>query len=191
MAKVRLNPILEKVRGQVGDLVFKRSGEQMIIARKPDFSDRQLSEAQVAVQERFRQAALYGKMVMADPDTKQLYDAAAKAKGQPVFSLTIADFFNAPSVAEVDMANYSGKVGDPIVVKARDDFQVAGVTVNLADADGTVLESGEAVQTPANSGRWLYTATAAIATGTQVRVLVTATDRPGGTGSSEAQKTIS
>jgi len=45
MAKVRLNPILEQVRGKVGDLVFKRSGEEVIISRKPDFSERQLSEA--------------------------------------------------------------------------------------------------------------------------------------------------
>ncbi len=96
MAKVRLNPILEQVRGKVGDLVFKRSGEGVIISRKPDFSERQLSEAQTAAQERFRQAALYGKMVMADPQTKKLYEDAAKAKGQPLFSLTVADF---PSTA--------------------------------------------------------------------------------------------
>ena len=190
MAKVRLNPILEQVLGQVGELVFKRSGERVILARKPDFSDRQASEAQLAAQERFRQAALYGKMVMADPDTKQLYGEAARGKGQPVFSLTVADFFNAPSVDEVDMANYSGKAGDPIVVMAHDDFEVAAVKVSLSDAEGEALESGDALQTPPNSGRWIYTATATIASGAQVRVLVTATDRPGGMGLAEAQKTI-
>ena len=36
MARVKLNPILEQVRGQVGDLVFKRYGEGVIISRKPD-----------------------------------------------------------------------------------------------------------------------------------------------------------
>ena len=190
MAKVRLNPILEQVRGKVGELVFKRSGDQVIISRKADLSEHEATEAQLAVRERFRQATLYGKMILADPDTRQLYEAAAKSKGKPVFSLTIADFFNAPSVDEVDMANYTGKAGDSIVVKAHDDFQVAGVTVSLSDADGTAIESGEALQSPPNSGRWVYTATTTIATGTQVRVLVTATDRPGGTGSSEAQKTI-
>lgn len=97
MAKVRLNPILEQVRGQVGDLVFKRSGEQVIITRKADLSDHQPTGPQLAAQERFRQAALYGKMVMVDPVTKQVYEAAAKTKGQPLFSLTIADFFNARS----------------------------------------------------------------------------------------------
>ena len=32
MAKVKLNPILEQIRGQVGDLVFKRYGEKTVIS---------------------------------------------------------------------------------------------------------------------------------------------------------------
>lgn len=190
MAKVRLNPILEQVRGKVGDLVFKRSGDQVIISRKADLSEHQPTGPQLAAQERFRQAALYGKMVMVDPVTKQVYEEAAKTKGQPLFSLTIADFFNAPAVDEVNMANYSGKVGDQIVIMAHDDFEVAGVTVSLSDADGVSIENGDALQSPPKSGRWVYTATAAVSAGTQVRVLVTATDHPGGIGVAEAQKTL-
>jgi len=34
MARVKLNPILEGMRGQVGDLVFKRYGDGVIISRK-------------------------------------------------------------------------------------------------------------------------------------------------------------
>lgn len=190
MAKVRLNPILEQVRGKVGDLVFKRSGDHVIISRKADLSEHQPTGPQLAAQERFRQAALYGKMVMVDPETKQVYEEAAKTKGQPLFSLTIADFFNAPAVDEVNMANYSGKVDDQIVIMAHDDFEVAGVTVSLSDADGVSIENGDALQSPPKSGRWVYTATAAVPAGTQVRVLVTATDHPGGTGVAEAQKTL-
>jgi hypothetical protein len=63
MAKVRLNPILEQLRGQVGDLVFKRYGKRVIISRKPDVEGQEWSEAQTAHRERFRQAAIYGKMV--------------------------------------------------------------------------------------------------------------------------------
>lgn len=190
MAKVKLNPVLEQVRGQVGDLVFKRSGEDVIIARKPDFSDRQLTEAQIAAQERFRQAALYGKLVMADPDTRKLYEDAARAKHQPMFSLTIADFFNAPSVDEVDLTGYNGQVGNPIVVLAHDDFEVCAVHVALSDAEGNSIESGEAIEEPVKSGRWVYTATTAVAAGTQVRILITAKDRPGSMGSSETEKTL-
>lgn len=67
MAKVKLNPILEQIRGQVGDLVFKRYGDETIISRKPDMSDLEPSAAQLAAQNRFRQAALYGKMVTLAP----------------------------------------------------------------------------------------------------------------------------
>ena len=107
---------------------------------------------------------------MADPETKAIYEEAAKAKGKPVFSLTVADFFNAPSVDEVDLSAYTGAVGDAIVVRASDDFDVVGVNVALTDAEGNAIESGEATETPPNSGRWVYAATAAVDTGTTVRI---------------------
>jgi len=190
MAKVRLNPILEQIRGQVGDLVFKRYGEEVVISRKPDLSGVEPSEAQLAARERFRQAALYGKMVMADPETKTIYEEAAKAKGKPVFSLTVADFFNAPSVDEADLSGYSGAAGDEILIRASDDFEVMGVSVQITDAGGGEIEHGEAVETPADSGRWVYAATANVPTGTTVRIAVTALDRPGGVAEAEEEKTV-
>ena len=190
MAKVRLNPILEQLRGQVGDLVFKRYGERVIISRKPDMEGQEWSEAQTAHRERFRQATIYGKMVMADPQAKAIYEEAARAKGKPVFSLTVADFFNAPSVDEVDLSEYTGAVGDAIVIQAHDDFDVSGVSVSLTGVDGNAIESGEAVETPAGSGRWVYAATAAAPTGTTVRIAVTAMDRPGGEGEAEREKMV-
>ena len=76
---------------------------------------------------------------MADLQTKKLYEDAAKAKGQPLFSLTVADFFNAPSVDEVDLAGYSGQAGDPIVIHASDDFAVSALNVALTDAEGSPI----------------------------------------------------
>ncbi len=188
MARVKTNPVFEQVRGKVGDLVFKRYGDRVIMARKPDLSDQKPTEAQLAQREQVRQAALYGKMVMADPETKSLYEDAAQAKGVPVFSLAVADFFNAPSVDEVNVSGYSGKVGDCIEVRASDDFQVTGVTVAVAGDDGTTIESGAATETPAKSGHWTYHATQEVPTGTTVRITVTATDRPGHTGSKVESK---
>ncbi|MBI4672648.1 MAG: hypothetical protein HY741_13395 [Chloroflexi bacterium] len=92
MAKTKLNPILEQIRGQVGDLVFKRYQGETILARKPDLEGVEPTAAQLAHRERFRQAALYGKLVLADPETKTIYEQAAQERGQPVFSLTLADF---------------------------------------------------------------------------------------------------
>ena len=79
MAKVKLNPVVEQVRGGIGDLIFKRYGEDVIVARKADTADRPWSEAQLASREHFRQAALYGKLMMADPAMKALYDEADAA----------------------------------------------------------------------------------------------------------------
>jgi hypothetical protein len=190
MAKVKLNPILERVRGKVGDLVFKRYEDEVVITQKPDFEGVTPTAAQLAHRERFREAALYGRLVMADPETKALYAEAAKDKGQPVFSLMVADFFNAPSVDEVDLSLYTGAIGDTIVIRARDDFDVTGVTVRLTDDAGNAIEHGAAVEAPADSGRWVYTATAAVATGTTVRVAVAATDRPGGAGTAMEEKAV-
>jgi hypothetical protein len=178
MAKVKLNPILKTVRGQVGDLVFKRYGDRVILASKPDLTGREPSPAQAAHQERFKQAALYGRMMLADPETKALYETAAKSNGQPVFSLIVADFFNAPSINEVDVSRYSGAAGDVIAVWASDDFAVVEVQVSLSDDEGNLLENGSAVETVAG-GWWHYTAATLVPVGTVVRITVTALDRPG------------
>ncbi len=182
MARVKLNPILEQMHGKVGDLVFKRYGDDTVVSRTPDVEGREWTEAQVAHREQFRQAALYGKLVLADPETRTIYEQAAQAKGKPVFSLTVADFFNAPSVDKVDLADYTGKVGDEIAIRAHDDFQVTAVRVEVMKADGSAVETGAATETPPASGYWVYKATAAVPAGIPFKITVTATDRPGHTG---------
>jgi hypothetical protein len=190
MAKVKLNPIIEQVRGQVGDLVFKRYNDEVVIARKPELDGSNPSAAQLAARERFREAVLYGKMVMGDADTRARYDAAAQAKGQPVFSLVVADFFHAPEIIEVDMTAYSGAVGDPIVVYVADDFEVAEVQMTLTDDGGQAIEAGAATETPPGSGRWMYATTAAVNPGTTVRLTTTAVDRPGNITTGQADRTL-
>ncbi len=190
MAKVKLNPIMERLRGEFGDLVFKHFGDEVVISHRPDRSGVQPTEAQLQHQERFRQAVLYGQLVMADPGQKALYAEAAKESGKPLFSLTIADFFNAPAVDEVDLSAYAGEAGNPIAVRAHDDFEVVSVRVSITKSSGEAIESGEAVQTPPNSPRWVYTATAAVPQGTAVRIAVSASDRPGGVGEATSEKSL-
>ena len=190
MAKVKLNPVLEQIHGKIGDLVFKYYGDEMIVGRKPDRTGILPTEAQLEHQERFRQAVLYGRLVMADPVKKADYGKAAKIKGKPLFSLTVADFFNAPIVDEVDLSNYSGAAGDPIVVRAHDDFKVSSLLVVISDINGGEIESGQAEETPLNGGRWVYTATNIVAQGNIVRIAVTVSDQPGGIGEATAEKSL-
>ena len=178
MANVKLNPIIQNVRGHIGDLIFRRSNGAVIIGRMPETRGI-FTDAQKAVQERFRQATIYGKMVMADEHARALYQEVAKKKGKPVFSLMIGDFFKAPSVDEIDLSSYDGQVGSKIRIRASDDFDVIGVTVVISDSTGALIEQGVAEKSAVDSGAWSYTASTSIAAGTAIRVDATATDRPG------------
>ncbi len=188
MARVQLNPVLEQIQGQVGDLVFKRYEDQVVLARKSSPSRQAATPAQLATRERFRAAAQYGKLVMADPTLKALYATAAKGKKKPIFSVTVADYFHAPSVTAVMLNGYTGAANETITVNAYDDFEVVVVTVTLTNEGGTVLESGAAV---VENGRWTYTTTTNVTPGTTVTVTATAFDRPGNSGSTEETMLVS
>lgn len=187
MARVELNPVLEQIHGQIGDLIFKGYEGKVILARKSSPSSQEPTTAQLATRERFREGAQYGKLVMADPALKALYAAAAKAKKKPVFSMMVADYLHTPNVSAISLEEYTGAAGETITVSAYDDFEVTAVTVALADEGGVVLESGAAV---VENGRWTYTTTTAVTPGTTVTVTATALDRPGNSGAAEATMLI-
>ena len=179
--KAKLNPIFEQMSGQLGELVFRVVRGKVVISRKPALNGTEPSEGQIEQRERFKQAVAFGKSVMADGSVRPLYEAVAKAKNMPVFALTVADFFNVPTIVSIDAGNYNGQVGSTIKIVTSDDFGVAGVSVVITDADeGTTIESGQAVETSAGSGHWLYTATTNAPAGILAGIQVTATDRPGG-----------
>lgn len=179
MARVKLNPIIDGVSGKIGDLVFRSYGDDTILSRLPDFSNVEPTPGQEAQRARFREASFYGRMAMADAATRAFYEAFAERRGQPVFSVMVADFLNAPVVDEIETAAYTGAVGDPITVRAHDDVEVTGVSVTLTDAGGAELESGAAVL---DGTRWRYDAQTAVASGTDVTITARATDRPGNDG---------
>ncbi len=177
MAKVKLNPVLENLRGQVGDLVFKRYQDEVIISRKPSLPTNPVSSPeQVGQRERFRQAARYGKAVFDDPALKALYEQQAEAKGLPPFAVTVSDYLNAPTIDEINLSAYAGKVGDIITIRASDDFAVVSVDVVIRLPDTTVLEQGPATY---DRGYWRYTATQGTPAGQLPTIEVTALDRPG------------
>ncbi len=182
MAQVKMNPVFVKVKGKVGDLVFKQYGEALIMARTPTANGHEVTPAQAATRERFRAAALYGRLALAQPAVRQAYATAARELHQPVMSLAVADFFNAPVVDRVEVEAYTGQPGETIVVQAHDDFEVMGVTVRIVSAGGQPVESGPAVQNPPNSGRWTYTTTQTLGDVTGAQVTATASDRPGNEG---------
>ena len=178
MSEVELHAPFLGYSGAIGKIVYRKYKGRTIACLKPS-AKRTLSQAEINNRERFKQAAAYGKLALANPATRALYEQAAKEKDVPVFSVCVADFFNAPTVQSMDFSAYNGQVGDTIQVIASDDFSVVNVHLTLKNAEGTFIESGNAIE--AGTGQWNYTATASVAAGTPVIAYVVATDRPGGT----------
>ena len=179
MAKIIFNSIVKEVSGGFGNLVFRASNGKTVMANKPTMSA-ELSQDQAAHRIRFGRAVAYGRSVMADAEVRAVYKEVAHRKDMPIFALTVADFFNAPTIHEVDLSAYNGQAGDAIKVEAMDDFGVMNVHVAITDDQGASIESGNAAETAPGSGLWVYTAASAVSAGTTVNINVVAVDRPGG-----------
>ena len=181
MARVRLNAALGSFVGEVGNLVFWQRYGRTFASQKPEARTPQYTEAQKVVLDRFRKATSYARAVMADPDAREAYDAAAKERQIPVQNVIIADYLTAPSVDQIDLSGYDGRAGGSIRIRASDDFDVTGVHVSIVGAEGQPIEHGPALLTSMNRGKWVYTSTISIPAGTTIRVEATAADRPGNT----------
>src|SRR6185503_4138346 len=191
MTKVTLNPVFEQVSGALGDLVFREVNGKTILSRKAQMSNVEPTLAQTNHRERFRQAAAYGKFAIANQTTREIYDTISDQRGIPAYALTVGDFLNLPSVEQVDTTAYHGQIGDNIAIITTDDIGVVNVHVTITDdSNNSVLQSGNAVEYPVNTGHWNYGASVAVPAGTAVTVKVIATDRPGGTSISINPRTL-
>jgi hypothetical protein len=158
MGESKNNLATEGLSGQVGNLVFRRrkADGKVFVSRQPSAFDGDPSVAQKAVQSKFQEAILYGKTAISDPNIKVLYEQK-KTAGQSAFNVAVADYFNAPNIHEIDVSAYTGQIGSTIRIRVTDDFTVKSVFVHITNADGSLVEEGNAVLQP-NGVDWLYTA---------------------------------
>ncbi|MDR3245359.1 MAG: hypothetical protein LBT50_02885 [Prevotellaceae bacterium] len=155
MAKQEGNVVTHGLRGKVGDLlVFRQLNGKTVISKVPQPS-KKVSAKQKAHRKHFQRAVMYSSVVVADPDQKAMYEAAAK-KGQTARNVAVADMLNAPDIENVDLSGYNGQIGDVIRIEATDDFAVKEVKVIITNADGTLVEEGAAQP---DGMSWVYTAT--------------------------------
>jgi hypothetical protein len=178
MAKSKNNVITYGLSGKIGDLlVFRQRDGKTIVSKIPEQSNT-VSEKQTANRARFQQAAVYAKIAVEDTETKDLYaEQAKKRKGLTSYNVAVADFFNAPDIDTVDLSAYTGAVGEQIRIIVSDDFAVKSVHVQINNADGSLVEEGEAVRGAGDL--WIYTATENNESLDGDRILITASDMPG------------
>jgi hypothetical protein len=190
MAKAKLNPVFDEVRGSYGDLVLKEVNGNTIWAHKPK-QGAELGTAQAAFKERCLRAKDYVTFVKKNPETLALYEQAAEATGKSVHRLCTSDYHNPPVVVDINAIGYKGQVGDVLKFIARDDFGVVDVLVTLSDDEkGTLIEQGYAVPEVEDTAYWMYTATQPVPAGTTVCMRVEAFDRPRNMGRQQGTKRV-
>ena len=182
MAIVDQNNITEGLSGKLGKrLVFRTTKKgNTILALSPIIDpDRVQNEGQLAIQSAFTRATSYAKSAKTQP----LYVKLAKASDEDVsgYNLAVADWFGQPEIMDVDRNGWTGQMGHAIRIQARDDTQVTSVQVRMQDADGTLLEQGQAVPSEMDALWWIYTTTSEVVSPTTCTFVVTAKDLPGNT----------
>lgn len=94
MAKIRLHAPFVALHGKMGDLVFRttRNGTTSVI-RKADMSNVEWSPAQIAQRQRFREARLFARQAMADPEQRKAYEKVARRKHKRAYGVAMSDYF--------------------------------------------------------------------------------------------------
>jgi hypothetical protein len=178
MAKQKNNVVTHGLSGKIGDLlVFRQKGGMTIVSKIPEQA-KTVSEKQKANRKRFQQATVYAQAAMHDPQTGELYAAAAKkTKRLTSYNVAVADFFNAPDIETIDLSAYSGAEGDEIRIIVSDDFAVKAVHVSIINSVGSQIEEGYAVQGLGNL--WIYAVSQNNDSLDGDKIVITASDIPG------------
>ena len=178
MAESTDNVVMYGMKGLIGNLiVFKRFFGKTIVARRPRKSEVEPTADQLAVQSRFKLAAAYAKSVISDPIRKASYEALTKP-GQTAYNMAFADYYRVPEMSDPEVSAYTGVAGQKISVRATDIFKVVGVAVRIEQADGTLVETGNAVLS-GNGIEWEYVTTSLNDALSGSKIRFTASDVPG------------
>ncbi len=179
MARSKFNVLTHGLSGLVGDLiVFRQRANKTIVCGKPRPSTKAPTMVALAIRDRFKRAAAYATSVMDNPTLKAEYQLTAKL-GQSAFNKAFSDYQKAPEIyQDIDLATYTGAIGETIEISAIDDFRVQSVHVKLVSVSDAIIEQGLAVQSP-NGLDWVYTITVENSDVAGSKLVITATDLPG------------
>jgi hypothetical protein len=181
MARIDGNDLTLRLKGKFGKQFVFRKFKNRTVALRAFEPNRTKTEAQLEHRERFRLATLYAKRCMLIPELKAEYEMIARATdNSSAFATAIADFLKPVTIEEVLTASYNGQSGFPLSIMVSSVFKVKTMTVTITNANGTVVESGNASIMAGSSG-FSYVTTVELSAIAGVKINVTVTDRPGNT----------
>jgi hypothetical protein len=137
MAKVKKNLLVSGLSGSLGPDHYSRVTKdgRTIISTKPDFSNRQFSQDQLATQSRAQQAAAYGKVACRE---NPIYAEKAKGTAKNSYNIAFADAMKPPELHGIEY--WDGRIR----VDVTDNVMVTKVTLTILDPEGKLLEQGDA-----------------------------------------------
>ena len=181
MSKTTESKLTKSYSGIFGNQVLlKNRRGKSVMTIPPQKTPKPLTEKMDKWRKYFKQAAVYAKDSMQDPEKLAAYTAKAR-NGMAPHVVALTDYLCPPYVDEVDVSGYRGNPGDKICVAAYDDFRIVSVGVQIADPAGNVLEEGDCVYN-ISSGRYDFTVTVAVPKLRGVTITATAHDLPAHTG---------
>lgn len=134
-------------------VIHKTGSGKTIVAGKPMFDDNlAYTERQSMQQAAIRDSALYASFA----ENQEAYIRKARERGTTAYALAVADWYGAPRVLQINVDRWTGRPAEMIRVKARDNVMVAKVLLVIRNAQGQMLEMGEAVPSEAGSLWWNY-----------------------------------
>ena len=181
MGLLKTNCAIGALEGAVGDLVFVKHKPGVKIVRRRPTRKGSRTPAQEANQERFSRAMAYAKAALDNPETRAVYEAAARLVHRRAINLAQVDYLRPPFIGGINPWAFTGEVGGIIRIEANDDFELVSLTIRVRDLAGVVLDDGRAVLDGQGSSSWLYQTTSEIAPGQTVIIEATGKDRPGNT----------
>lgn len=113
------------------------------------------------------------------PERKAEYLASVKGSDfMTAFTAAVTDYMKAPKIDEIDVERCTGAIGETIAVRTATPFKFVSVKISIQQANGSIIETGDAV-TLGNRMEWVYQTQTNIPALAGMKVVVTAADRPG------------
>ena len=178
MTKVRFHGPVAGFSGAMGEMVFADTEAKN---RTVAYMKKHLPPTQAQLEHRayFAESVRRAVAALENPAKRAFYEAIAAERGVTAHLVALTDFLVAPSFKPLDLANYKGQAGDPIVIRAVDDIGLADVEVTLTANDGRQIETGKAVEAGVRTGIWTYTATAVVPLGSDIFIELVGYDYAG------------
>jgi hypothetical protein len=179
MAIVRKNNFLKGARGLVGDnMVFKSWNGKTYLFSKAQPAKKQ-SQKQKENRSRFKEATLFAKSMMSDPQKKAEYKRIAKRLKLPnAYTAAITEYMRRPEIKHIDIArNISGGRQEVKADVRKKDFDIESVEISIFEKGEKLVEHGK--MTKGGIISWKYYTNLNIYDRQDLQVLIRATDKTG------------